>query len=172
MKQHLTEDQRKEFLAALEKKIGKKLLLIDMDGVVADFDGLAEKWAREAGITTQEFKDKKLYRQPNFYLDLELIPEAKESIEKLDAVYEISFLSAPSWGNPESFTEKRLWIEKHFGAWGKKRMDLSFRKGLYMGHYLIDDRTKYGAAEFIGEHLMFGTEPFSTWAEIENYLLK
>ena len=50
-------------------------------------------------------------------------------------------------------------------------MDLSFRKGHYMGHFLIDDRTKYGAGEFIGEHIMFGTEPFKTWKEVLEYLL-
>lgn len=172
MKNILTSEQIKIFLDALEKKHGRKLMYIDLDGVVADFDAGAIEWAKKTGITAQEFKDSKLYRQPNFYLELPLIHRAKETIERLDSHYEIAFLSAPSWGNPSSFTEKRLWIEQHFGKWGKKRMDLSFRKGLYMGHYLIDDRTKYGAADFIGEHIMFGADPFQTWIEVENYLTK
>src|SRR6185369_7526355 len=153
MKNILTEEQRQIFLDALEKKIGKKLVYIDMDGVVADFDKGAEKWARDIGITAQEFKDTKKYRQPQFYYQLELMPGAKEAIEKLSADYEIRFLSAPSWGNPASFTEKRLWIHEKFGEWAHKRMDLTFRKDLSVGHYLIDDRTKYGAGEFIGEHI-------------------
>lgn len=172
MKNILTQEQINSFLDALEKKVGRKTLFVDLDGVVADFDSGAEKWGRGIGITGEEFKEKKMYRQKHFYLDLELMPGAKETIKKLDEKYEIVFLSAPSWGNVDSFTEKRLWIEKYFGDWGKKRMDLSFRKGHYMGHYLIDDRLKYGAGDFIGEHIMFGTNPFETWAEVEKYLLK
>jgi 5'-nucleotidase len=172
MKNKLTEEQLKTFLEALEGKVGRKLMFIDMDGVVADFDTAAENWGRDIGISGEEFKEKKMYRQQGFYAGLELMPGAKEAIEKLDPIYEIAFVSAPSWDNPFSFTEKRLWLEKHFGQWGRKRMDLSFRKGLYMGHYLIDDRTKYGAGDFIGEHIMFGTEPFKTWNEVTDYLIK
>lgn len=172
MKGILTNEQIKIFLDAFEKKVGRKTLLIDLDGVVADFETAAELWGRNIGISSQEFKDKKMYRQPNFYLELELMPGAKETIQKLDSQYEISFVSAPSWDNPSSFTEKRIWIERHFGQWGRKRMDLSFRKGHYFGHYLIDDRLKYGAGDFMGEHIMFGTEPFNTWVEVEKYLLK
>jgi 5'(3')-deoxyribonucleotidase len=171
MKNHLTKNQIQFILDALEKKIGRKLLLVDLDGVVADFDSGVEKWARNIGISGEEFKKNKMYRQKHFYLDLELIPGAKESLLRLDSKYEIAFVSAPSWNNPHSFTEKRIWIEKFFGRWGEKRMDLSFRKGLYMGHFLVDDRTKYGAGDFIGEHIMFGTDPFKTWTETENYLL-
>jgi 5'(3')-deoxyribonucleotidase len=172
MKNILTEEQIKLFLDALEIKTGKKTMLVDMDGVVADFDEAAERWGRNIGISGEEFKDKKMYRQEGFYADLQLMPGAKEAIEILDQNYEIAFVSAPSWDNPYSFTEKRIWIEKFFGQWGRKRMDLSFRKGHYFGHYLIDDRTKYGAGDFMGEHIMFGTEPFKTWAEVTDYLVK
>lgn len=171
MKNYLSEQHRQAVLDALERKHGRKLIFCDMDGVTADFDAGVEKWARDIGISAEEFKKRKMYRQPNFYLDLELMLGAKESIQNLDSKYEIAFVSAPSWDNPHSFTEKRIWIEKYFGQWGKKRMDLSFRKGLYMGHYLIDDRTKYGAGDFIGEHIMYGIEPFKTWTEVENYLM-
>lgn len=171
MRSFLLEEHRIAFLEALEKKIGRKQMFIDLDGVVADFDKAAEKWGAKIGITAQEFKDQNMYRQPQFYLELELMPGAKESIEELDEYFEIAFLSAPSWSNPSSFTEKRLWIEKHFGAWGKKRMDLSFRKGLSMGHFLVDDRTKYGAGEFIGEHVMYGSEPFKDWSVVKPYLI-
>lgn len=171
MKTLLDENTRLAFLNALEKKIGKKLLFIDLDGVVADFDKGVEKWSSDLGITPQEFKDRKLYRRERFYYDLDLIPGAKEAIMELSSKYEIAFVSAPSWNNPHSFTEKRLWIEEVFGDWSKKRMDLSFRKGNYIGHYLVDDRTKYGAGDFIGEHIMFGKDPFRDWGAVKEYLL-
>ena len=172
MKNILEPEVLKAFLDALEKKDGKKTIFFDLDGVVADFDEAAIRWGEKVGINGEEFKKKKLYRQEGFYADLNLMDGAKEAIEKLDTVYNIAFVSAPSWDNPFSFTEKRIWIEKHFGTWARKKMDLSFRKGHYIGHYLIDDRTKYGAADFIGEHIMFGTEPFKTWKEVTDYLIK
>ncbi len=173
MKKFLTPEQIKTFLDAWEKKIGRKTILVDMDGVIALFDSNVEKHCKILGVTPEEFKDKKMYRNiPEFYLELELMPDAKESIMILDSKYDIIFVSAPSWNNIESFSAKRVWVEKHFGEWSHKRMDLSFHKGHYIGHYLIDDRTKYGAGEFIGEHIMFGTEPFMTWKEVTNYLMK
>jgi 5'(3')-deoxyribonucleotidase len=172
MKNILQPEVLKTFLDALETKDGKKTIFIDMDGVIADFDEASERWGRNIGISAEEFKEKKMYRQKDFYADLNLMEGAKDAIEKLDPVYNIAFVSAPSWDNPHSFTEKRIWIEKQFGAWSRKKMDLSFRKGHYIGHYLIDDRKKYGAADFIGEHIMFGTEPFNTWKEVTDYLIK
>ena len=172
MKNILSKEQIQIFLDAWEKKIGKKTILIDMDGVIASFESMAEFHSKKLGVTTQEFKDKKLYRGiQGFYLELDLIPKAKESIMKLDEFYDIIFVSAPSWGNTHCFTEKRLWIENHFGKWAEKKMDLSFHKGHYIGHYLIDDRTKYGAGEFIGEHIMFGKEPFKNWDAVIKYLI-
>lgn len=171
MKNFLTEEQIKIFLDALEKKVGKKTLLCDLDGVVADFEPMADFHAEKLGITRKEFTDRKLYRDiKGFYLDLEMIPGAKEALERLDKIYDIIYVSAPSWGNVHCFTEKRLWVEKHLGKMAEKKMDLSFHKGHYFGHYLIDDRTKYGAGDFIGQHIMFGKDPFSTWPEVEHYL--
>jgi len=172
MKELLTKEQIQALLDALEKKTGKKILLIDMDGVVADFDKGAIDWAKNIGITDQEFKDKKMYRQAGFYLDLKPMPGALEAIQKLEPNFEIRFVSAPSWNNPHSFTEKRLWIEKYFGNWSEKRMDLTFRKDLFMGHYLVDDRLKYGAGEVLGEHIMFGNNEFPGWEEVVSYLSK
>jgi len=171
MKQFLTIEQRQLVLDAIEAKEGKKTLAIDMDGVIADFDKNIDVWANKLGITAKEFKEKKLYRQPKFYFELELISGAVESIKKLDEYFYIRFLSAPSWGNPDSFTEKRLWIEKYFGEWGEKRMDLTFRKDNFLCHFLVDDRFKYGAAEGIGEHIIFGSEQFPNWEVVTEYLI-
>src|SRR4051812_14352175 len=104
MKELLSKEQIQAFLDAWEKKVGRKTLIYDMDGVVADFDSNVEKHCTRLEVTIDEFKDKKLYRSiPEFYLELELMPGAKESIMQLDSVYEIMFVSAPSWNNIESF---------------------------------------------------------------------
>jgi 5'-nucleotidase len=172
MKNILSKEQIKDFLDAWEKKVGKKTLIFDIDGVVASWEPAALKYAEQLGVSVEEFKDKKLYRNiEGFYLGLELIPGAKEAIMELDKYYDIIFVSAPSWGNTHCFSEKRIWIEKHFGKWAEKKMDLSFHKGHYIGHFLVDDRTKYGAGDFIGEHIMFGTAPFENWEKVTSYLL-
>lgn len=171
MKKFLTEEQRQMFLDALEQAEGKKVIYIDMDGVIANFDKGAETWGSKIGLTAKEFIDKKLYRSSKFYYELELIEGAKEAIEELDKYFDVRLLSAPSWGNPDSFTEKRLWVEEHLGEWSRKRMDLSFRKDRSIGHFLVDDRTKYGAGNFFGEHVMYGTEPFHNWKSVVEYLL-
>jgi 5'(3')-deoxyribonucleotidase len=166
MLKELNVDIKSVFLRALTDANGQEIVFVDMDGVVADFDKTATIWAERMGITPQEFKDNKHYRQPKFYAELELIPGAKEAVMELGRFYDVRFLSAPSWGNPDSFTEKRIWIEKHFGEFAHKKMDLTFRKDLAMGHYLIDDRTKYGAGKFIGKHIQFGIDPFHTWDDV------
>ena len=171
MKDNLTPKQIKVFLDALEKKVGRELIFFDLDGVVCDFKKLTKSYAEKINLTEEEFINKKLYRQPGFYISLEPTEGAIESIEELKKKYEIRFLSAPSWNSPDSFKEKRLWIEKYFGKWGEKRLDLSFRKDLSMGHYLIDDRTENGAGEFIGEHIHYGKEKFPDWEKIVKYLM-
>jgi len=168
----MSEGQVKVLLDAFERKVGRKTLLIDLDGVVADWEPAAIEHAKQLGVSIEEFKEKKLYRGiKGFYLSLGLITGAKEAIMILDKHYDIIFVSAPSWGNIHCFTEKRIWMENNFGEWAEKKMDLSFHKGHYIGHFLIDDRTKYGAGEFIGEHIMFGNDKFPNWVSVLKYLL-
>lgn len=175
IKQHLDKHSINRVLLALEKAFdGKKHVWIDMDGVVADFEPKATKCAEEMGITFKEFAAKKHYRNiEGFYRDLPLVPGSKEAVLELDASdkYIINFLSAPSWGNESCFTDKRIWIRENFGTDFDKRMDLSFHKGHYLGHYLIDDRDKYGAKDFIGEHIKYGDENYPDWDAVLNELL-
>lgn len=174
VKKYLDKDSRTEFLDALKKvHEGKEVVWIDMDGVVADFEPKAIEYAEGMGLTFKEFADQKKYRHiEGFYRELPLVAGAKESIEKLDesGKYDLYFLSAPSWGNVSCFSDKRIWVEKNFPSF-KKRMSLSFQKGHHMGHYLIDDRTKYGAGEFIGEHIKFGNHEYPDWDSVLKKLL-
>lgn len=175
IKSYLSESAMNEIMNSLRAAHdGKEVIWVDMDGVVADFEPKAIAEASKMLLTLKQFADQKQYRHiEGFYRDLPLIPGAKEAILELDACgkYEINFLSAPSWGNESCFTDKRIWIDENFGADFEKRMDLSFHKGHYLGHYLIDDRTKYGAGDFIGEHLQFGNSEYPNWDSILKKLL-
>jgi 5'(3')-deoxyribonucleotidase len=71
---------------------------------------------------------------------------------------------------PESYTDKRLWLEKHYGDLVKKRLILTNRKDLAIGDFLIDDRLKNGSEKFTGELIHFGTKAFPDWQSVVKYL--
>jgi len=174
IKKILDKDTRIEVLDALKKVHGgKEVLWIDMDGVVADFEKKATEYAEEMGITFQEFADQNKYRDiEGIYSELPLYPGAKQAIQMLEdsGKYDVYFLSAPSWENVSCFTDKRVWVAKHFPSL-KKKMSLSHQKGHHLGHYLVDDRTKYGAGEFLGEHIQFGNHEYPDWKAVLDKLL-
>lgn len=156
----------------------KKILYLDMDGVVADFErgivDLAPEIKNFKTYQDQEELSRKIddtcFANPDIYHDLPPIEGAVEIVWELAEIYDIFFLSSAMWNLPESFTGKRIWIEKHFGELGKKRLILSHRKDLLNGHFLVDDRTQNGAGEFRGEHIHFGTDKFPDWEVTKKYL--
>ena len=105
---------------------------------------------------------------------------AIEAIKKLEesGKYEMVIVTTAPWGNTESNTHKREWIEKHFGELFEKQMVITHRKDLIYGDYLIDDRIANGAGEFKGELLRFGwsyeekkLNEYPTWDTILEKLL-
>jgi len=150
------------------------ILYIDMDGVVADFSKAMEMHRPDWPVLSDEEKgaitDDVCGGVPDFFLNLEPIEGAIETVNKLAKRFDVYFLSAAMWNVPQSYTEKRLWIEKHFGDGFRKRLILTHRKDLNIGHYLIDDRTSHGAGRFNGEHIHFGSEKFPDWRAVENHL--
>lgn len=102
--------------------------------------------------------------------ELDPIDGAVDSINTLMDLFDVYFLSTPVWAVPESFSGKRIWVEKHFGDAIKKRLVLTHRKDLVIGHFLIDDRLRNGAAEFKGEHIHFGSDKFHNWNSVVEYL--
>jgi 5'(3')-deoxyribonucleotidase len=74
------------------------------------------------------------------------------------------------WDIPESYTDKRLWLEKYYGDLAKKRLILTNRKDLAIGDYLIDDRLKNGSEKFKGMFIHFGTKAFPDWESVITFL--
>jgi 5'(3')-deoxyribonucleotidase len=142
----------------------KQILYIDLDGVIADYDA-------HKHLTLEHDPEGAECKVPeNFFTNLPLIEGAIEAVNKLSEFYEIYFLSTPQWSNPNCWKEKRLWIEKHFGELGFKKLILTHNKGLNKGDYLIDDSIRNGVEGFEGEHIYFGTEKFPNWTSVVKYL--
>lgn len=149
-------------------------LFIDMDGVMFDFEGKAlEVIPNLAPEGTPERKQQidDCQKLPNFYLDLEPIPGAVDAYHILKTKYNVEILSAPSWDNPLSYTEKRLSLERHFGSAVYKNLTLTHNKGRFTGRALIDDRNKYGVDKFKGEWIQFGSKRFPNWEVVVKHLM-
>lgn len=144
--------------------ITKPIVLIDMDGVICDFD----KRARE--LENQGIKGNSLFKHENAYKDLEPIEGAIEAWNKLQEKYETYILSTPPWSNPNAWSEKRNWVQKYLGNISKKKLILCHNKGLVMGDYLIDDRIANGVADFKGTHIHFGQSVFPGWDSVLKFL--
>jgi 5'-nucleotidase len=121
----------------------KKIIYVDMDGVISDFD----KAAKEGGWT---------YR-PDKHVDfrnLDLIEGAVSSMIKLNQDFDIFIATTPPWDRPEVWGQKREWIAEHF-PWLKKKMILTHRKDLLIGDILIDDTRWRGQPDFKGHWYWF-----------------
>lgn len=156
----------------------KKIVFIDMDGVLVDFKDAIENAYRINPENEETFKDnpdeiKGIFKNPK------PISGAIEAVKKIAdcGKYDLFIASTTPWDNPEAAMHKRNWIEEHFGDLFKKKMFLTHRKDLLIGDYLIDDRLKNGASEFKGELLSFGWayeknewNEYKTWEDILNKL--
>lgn len=127
-----------------------------MDGVIADFDK-----RKAEGFDPEE---------PGFFLALEPFEEGLATFRRLVAVgHDVQIVSTGPWDTVTAWTEKRIWAENHLGEFAKKRVTLTHRKDWIHADFLIDDRTKNGAGEFMGKLILFGGEEFPTWASVIHY---
>ncbi len=160
----------------------KRILLVDMDDVLCDWSG---KVTKVTGIPVVRRPDgmakwteyqhqivSDLEKTEHFYLQIDPIPYAVKAIKYLNKYFEIYVVSTPSWNNPSSFTDKRLWIETHFGTLLDKKLILTHRKDLIIGDIIIDDRLVNGVENFKGQIIQFGTEDFPDWKYVVSYLMK
>ena len=158
----------------------KKIIYIDMDGVIVDFGRAIEEWFETHPHLEERYKTFPDHIQGLFRI-APPIEGAISAIKKLheSGKYELFIATSAPWGNPQSNADKRFWIEDYFGDLFHKKMFITHRKDLLMGDYLIDDRLKNGAGEFKGELLRFGLDwennnkpnEYPTWDSILTKLL-
>jgi 5'-nucleotidase len=157
----------------------RKVVFIDMDGVIVDLSRAIKNWFGNNPKLEEKYMEHPDLI-PEIFKDPLPVEGAIESIKKLEASarYDLFIATTTPWGNPEAATHKRLWIENYFGDLFKKKMIITHHKNLLIGDYLIDERDANGAADFKGELLSFGWayekeewNLYKTWEDILNKLL-
>ncbi len=141
-----------------------KIVLVDMDGVIAEFD---QAWIKAyysyypektlpinkskcgcyfehpvwSDPTTNLEMYKVLYNYLNLFYILDPIPNALRSIKEMEKCgYTIFFCSHPTVENSTCASDKYEWLKKHFGLEYAKKLILTQDKTVIYGDYLIDDK--------------------------------
>lgn len=148
-----------------------KIIFIDMDGVLVDFSYQLQKYLNDSTIP-DSLKDSPEDIE-GFFLDAPPIRGAIECVTKLSQSnkFDLYIATSAPWNNPSSLTDKRIWIENHFGVLFKKKLITTHRKDLLVGDILIDDRPNNGTKNFNGEWIQFGSKKYPNWEVICDYLL-
>ena len=142
------------------------IVYVDMDDVLCHYT--------ESYNAALETNPKIQYPQSqfDFYRKLKPINGGIQAVNYLDSLeaFDVYFLTAPSVFNPLCYTEKRLWIEDHFGLEMTNRLIISPNKGLCKGDYLIDDHVEgRGQENFEGKLIAFGSSEFKNWDRVVHY---
>lgn len=145
-------------------------ILCDLDAIVAD---LTKKWLEHYNrdhsdsVTKEDITSwhmanhvkigedvhKYLY-EPGFFLDLEPLPGAIESLRAMkESGHHVVIVSAPSWPGT-SAQDKISWVKKHLPFLNKRDIFLGHHKHMLKGDVFIDDsptnitayRKEWGAA--------------------------
>jgi hypothetical protein len=133
-------------------------IFIDMDGVIVDFDGYAQKLGQPADEIPQ---------LPGVYLRMEPMPDAIEAVRSLIGMgFEVWAATKPPTGLASAYSDKATWIFNHLPEL-KRRLILTHDKGL-LGDgedFLIDERPhKANCRKFAGALIVF--REGNRWPEI------
>jgi 5'(3')-deoxyribonucleotidase len=144
----------------------RKILYIDMDGVLVDFQSGLDRVPADTRRAYAGHEDD----IPGIFALMDPMPDAIESYEELAGLFDTYILSTAPWKNPSAWSDKLLWVQKHLGEVAYKRLILTHHKNLNRGRYLVDDRARHGVHEFRGKHIHFGTAEFPDWKAVVEYL--
>lgn len=174
------------------------IILVDMDNVVADFDGhlsapITERHPeivqRPLGKRTTfyfeddypEYKDEivSIYREQGFFLGLPVMPKAPEGMMRLIGDgHDIRICTSPLTKNDHCLHEKYHWIKQNLPADFDKRLIVTKDKTFIHGDILIDDKpTVSGTLLPIWRHVIFDAPynrqeagPRMNWNELDRFL--
>lgn len=145
----------------------RPVLYLDMDNVLADFDG-----SPDIPDIEKNRRDHPAIFKPNFFLNLKPTEFAKEAVRALllSGKYEVWVASKPLWNSHHCYSEKAQWLLQHFPELSK-RVVFTQDKGLLAGNFLVDDEPHwYGT--FAGTFILFNPKKAKKcWEQLLEYLL-
>ncbi len=171
-------------------------LTLDMDDVMADTHSklvdivlneftttLDEKDLRAKGLREllhpkQLTRLHKIIDSPGFFADIQVMPDAIETVHRLSHFYEI-FVATACMEFPNSFRDKFDWLHKHFKFIPWTNIVFCGYKSIIQSDYLIDDQIRNLNA-FKGEGILFsaphnlrenGFKRVASWQEISELFL-
>ena len=105
----------------------KKIVYIDMDGVLVDF---------QSGIDKLNDNDLEKYQGrydevPNIFSLMDPMPGALDAFKLLSKHYDTYILSTSPWENPTALQDKQNWVKKYIGERAKKRLIFSHHKNFW-----------------------------------------
>lgn len=152
-------------------------ILLDMDGVIADFEkGFLRIWQEKhpeklyipleernshfiVDQYPKEYKDliNQIMAGAGFFLSLEPVDGSIQSINEIQAMgIEIFICTTPLSEYKNCVLEKYEWVEKHLGFEWTKKIILTKDKTLIKGDYLIDDQPQITGVEVPSwEHIIY-----------------
>ena len=157
----------------------KRTVLVDMDGVMADFDAAAiasipaaERLVRSSFYVADDYNElvrptiEAAYNAPGFFESLEPMPGMQEAWQvMIDNGYHPRVASAPLSSNPTAIEGKIKWLDRvmvpEFGPQVVVEAIIDKQKWRYGGLALIDDRPDVprgidGERTAEWEHVLFG----------------
>lgn len=143
-------------------------ILIDMDGVIADFDKeFLQRWRERhpeklyvplEQRTTFYVKDSypqelrllvsEILLEASFFREMTPVPGAKEALEEMESKgFEVFICSSPLSIYGNCVLEKYEWVEKYLGRSWVNRIILTKDKTIIRADYLIDDKPEITGVE-------------------------
>ncbi|XP_042623013.1 5'(3')-deoxyribonucleotidase, mitochondrial-like isoform X1 [Cyprinus carpio] len=164
----------------LQNKPRRLRVLLDMDGVIADFEGgflnkYRERFPSEPFIpledrrgfwVSSQYGDMRrdlcekaisIWESKNFFLELEPLPGGVEAVKEMSKMENTDVFICTSPIKHYSYCpfEKYAWIEKHLGPEFLEKIILTKDKTIVTGDILIDDKPE-----------ILGVEPSPSWEHV------
>jgi 5'-nucleotidase len=153
-------------------------ILIDMDGVISDFDGeFLKRWRerypdkfyvplekRTTFYVKEQYPDElkplasEIIWGPNFFRDMMVVDGAIEALLEMDKMgFEVFICTSPLSTYKHCVLEKYEWVDRVLGASWVKRIILTKDKTLVKADYLIDDKPRITGVESTPswEHIVY-----------------